>query len=478
MSQEGMSALERVQHLLDSGSFVETGRLVTARNTDFTPVPQEAPGDGVVTGYGTIDGRLAFVYSQDHRVLGGSMGEMHTKKILAVYEQALKTGAPVIGLIDCGGLRLQESVDALDAFGKLYLAQVKAKGIIVQIQALFGQAGGGMAISLALADFTFMESSASLFVNAPDAVEYPGSKRLDTSSVSFHTKETGLADFSGSEGEILSQIRSLFSILPQNNEDDLSYSENTDDLNRLTPELGGLYRDGLLALSVISDNYFVCEVKKDFAREMVTAFLKINGNTIGAVANRSQVLSPEGEVLEEFPRVLSHEGVDKAACFVEFCNEFRIPLLFLTDVQGYKANKCTERRMPQALASLSYAYAAATVPKVTLLTGEAFGTAMLPMGSKSLGADAVFAWEQTKVGLMDPKEAVKIIYAQEEDPAVLAREADRYEALQASALAAAKRGLVDDIISLEETRKRLAAAFEMLYTKSEGRPPRKNSHLI
>lgn len=468
------SASTRIAALLDENSFVEVGAYVTARSTDFNMTEQETPADGVVTGYGTIGGCLVYVYSQDASVMGGSMGEMHAKKISNLYSMAMKMGAPVIGFIDCAGLRLQEATDALNGFGQLYLNQTMASGVIPQISAIFGTCGGGMAVSAAITDFTFMEEkSARLFVNAPNAISGNYTSKCDTSSAAFQSEEAGLVDFVGDEAAVLEQIRTLISILPANNEDDMSYGECQDDLNRMCAGIEGLAGDAAQALAMISDNSFLMEVKKNYAPSMVTAFIRLNGVTIGCVANRSQ----DGEKKDE--PVLTAAGCEKAADFINFCDAFNIPVLTLVNVKGYQASKCTEKRIAKAAGRLTYAYANASVPKVTVIAKEAFGSAYLTMGSKSIGADVVFAWKDAVIGMMDPAEAVKIMYAKEieaaEDSVALIDEKKaEYTALQSSALAAAKRGYVDDIIEAQETRQRVAAAFEMLFTKREDRPSKKH----
>ena len=467
------SASSRIAALLDENSFVEVGAYITARSTDFNMTEQETPADGVVTGYGTIGGCLVYVYSQDASVLGGSMGEMHAKKICNIYSMAMKMGAPVVGLVDCAGLRLQEATDALDGFGKLYLSQTMASGVIPQITAIFGTCGGGMAVSAGITDFTFMEEkSGRLFVNAPNAIDGNYKEKCDTSSAEFQARESGLAD------SILSQIRSLVSILPSNNEDDMSYGECQDDLNRICENLGACTGDTALALSMISDNNFFMEVKKAYEPCMVTGFIRLNGTTIGCVANRTEVYE-DGEKKEEFEAVLSGKGCDKATDFINFCDAFNIPVLTLVNVKGYKAKKCSERRIAKAAARLTYAYANASVPKVTVVVKEAFGSAYLTMGSKSIGADVVYAWPNAVIGMMNPAEAVKIMYAGEisasgNAAALIAEKTAEYTTLQSSAVAAAKRGYVDDIIKAEETRQRVIAAFEMLFTKREDRPSKKH----
>lgn len=473
------SASSRIAALLDENSFVEVGAYITARNTDFNMTEQETPADGVVTGYGTIEGCLVYVYSQDASVLGGSMGEMHAKKISNIYSLAMKMGAPVIGLIDCAGLRLQEATDALNGFGQMYLNQTMASGVIPQISAIFGTCGGGMAVSAAITDFTFMEDkSAKLFVNSPNAINNNYTSKCNTSSAAFQSEEAGLVDYVGDEASILSQIRTLVSILPANNEDDMSYGECQDDLNRICTGIEGCAGDTGLALSMISDNNFFMEVKKSYDASMVTGFIRLNGTTVGCVANRSEVYE-NGEKTESYDAVLSARGCDKAADFISFCDAFNIPVLSLVNVKGYKASKCSEKLIARAAGCLTYAYANASVPKVTVIVKDAFGSAYLSMGSKSIGADVVYAWKDAVIGMMEPAEAVKIMYAKEIDAAddavaLINEKTAEYTALQSSALAAARRGYIDDIIEAGETRQRVIAAFEMLFTKREDRPSKKH----
>lgn len=474
------SAGSRIHQLLDENSFVEVGAYVTARNTDFNMTSKETPADGVVTGYGTIDGSLVYVYSQDASVMGGSMGEMHAKKLSNIYALAMKMGAPVIGLVDCAGLRLQEATDALHGFGQLYFDQAMASGVIPQICAIFGTCGGGMAVSSAIADFTFMEEKkAKLFVNSPNALDGNYAAKCDTSSAAFQSEEAGLVDFVGDEAGILAQIRSLVSILPANNEDDMSYDECTDDLNRICENLEGYAGDTAAALSVISDDQFFMEVKAAYGPSMVTGFIRLNGNTVGCVANRTVSYDENGEKKGEYEPVLTSRGCKKAARFISFCDAFNIPVLTLVNVKGYKADKCSERNIARECAKLTCAYANASVPKVTVIVGQAYGTAYLAMASKAIGTDMVYAWESASIGMMDAKAAVKIMYAQEiekaEDSVALIEEkAAEYQSLQSSAVAAAKRGYVDDVIKAEETRQRVIAAFEMLFTKRENRPDKKH----
>lgn len=474
------SASNRISALLDENSFVEVGGLITARNTDFNMTARETPADGVVTGYGTIEGCLVYVYSQDASVLGGSVGEMHAKKIAKLYAMAMKTGAPVIGLVDCAGLRLQEATDALNGFGEIYMSQTLASGVIPQIMAVFGACGGGMAVSAAMADFTFMENKKGrLFVNSPNALLGNYTAKCDTASAEFQSKETGVVDFTGDEEQILSGIRTLVSILPANNEDDMSYDECGDDLNRMCADLANYVGDTAIALTEISDNKFFFETKKDYAPAMVTGFIRLNGTTVGCVANRTESYDESGVKTAAYDALLTSQGCIKGAEFVEFCDSFSIPVLTLVNVKGYTATKCTERKIAKAAAKLTYAFANATVPKVTVVIGEAMGTAYLTMNSKSIGADLVYAWPDAMIGMMDPSEAAKIMYADEiakasDSAAMIKDKAETYRLLQSSALAAAKRGYVDDIIYPAETRARVIAAFEMLFTKREDRPDKKH----
>lgn len=478
------AASKRITGLLDENSFVEIGSLVTARNTDFNLQTKETPADGVVTGYGTIDGALVYVYSQDATVLGGAIGEMHAKKIVKLYDMAMKMGAPIIGLVDCAGLRLQEATDALNAFGSLYLAQSQASGVIPQITAIFGTCGGGMAVVPSLTDFTFMEEkNAKLFVNSPNALDGNYAEKCDTASAKFQSEEAGLVDFTGSEADILSSIRELVGLLPANNEEGAPVYDCDDDLNRVCLGLDAFAKDSAAAVSLIADGNYFYETKSAYGKDMVTGFIRLNGATVGVVANRSVEYGDNGEVVAEYDSVLSVQGARKAAEFVTFCDAFDIPVLTLTAVKGFKACKMSEANISREAARLTAAFAGATVPKVNVIVGEAYGSAYLTMNSKAIGADVVYAWPNASIGMMDADAAVKIIYADEiasadSAAAAISEKAIEYRALQSSALAAAKRGYVDDIIEAEDTRKRVIAAFEMLYTKREDLPVRKHGTTV
>ena len=469
----GNSASRRIAAMLDEGSFVEIGGAVTARSTDFNLQAKETPSDGVITGYGVIDGNLVYVYSQDATVLNGAVGEMHAKKIANIYDMAMKMGAPVIGLVDCAGLRLQEATDALEAFGSLYFKQAMASGVIPQITAIFGMCGGGLAVVPGLTDFTFMESkNAKLFVNSPNALEGNEISKCDTSTAEYQSKTAGLVDGSGTEEEILDQIRSLICMIPANNEDDLSYEECLDDLNRVCADLENAAEDTGIALATISDSNIFFETKKEYAKEMVTGFIRLNGMTVGAIANRSKIYDAEGNA-ESFEKVLTADGCKKAADFINFCDAFSIPVLTLTNVTGFEATKEAEKEMAKSVAKLTYAFANATVPKVNVIVGQAYGSAYIAMNSKSLGADMVYAWSDAEIGMMDSKLAAKIMYA-DADNETLKEKAAEYKELQSSPMSAARRGYVDAIIEPADTRRYVIGAFEMLFTKREDRPDKKH----
>ncbi|MBR1524590.1 MAG: carboxyl transferase, partial [Lachnospiraceae bacterium] len=351
------SAGRRIASLLDENSFVEIGAKVTARSTDFNLETKKAPGDGVMTGYGLIDGNLVYVYSQDASVLGGAVGEMHAKKIVNLYHMAMKTGAPVIGLIDSAGLRLEEATDALNAFGRIYHNQALASGVIPQITAVFGNCGGGLALIPGLTDFTFMEGSkAKLFVNSPNAIKGNYEEKKDTAAAKFQSEEAGIVDFVGSEDEIFAGIRELITFLPSNNEEE-ALTECTDDLNRASNVIASCTGDTAAAFAEIADDNAFLEVKSAYGKNMVTGFIRLNGATVGCIANRTEITGEDGKPAETFDAVLCHKGVKKAARFVKFCDAFEIPILTLTNVKGYGTCECTEKNIARDAATLTAAFA-------------------------------------------------------------------------------------------------------------------------
>jgi len=469
-----LSARERIASLLDENSFVEVGAYVTRRSTDFNLEQQEIPNDGVITGYGLIDGNPVYVFSQDSSSLGGSVGEMHAKKIIRLYDLALKAKAPVVGLIDSTGMRLQEASDALNGLGEIYAKQVMASGVIPQITAVFGNCGGGLAVMASLSDFSFMEEkNARLFLQTPNSLQGNHKQRLDTSGSDFNSK-SGSVDYVGStELEVLNKIRELISLLPSSNEEGSRISECNDNLNRLVPNFASELEDTKSALIDISDNYYFYELKAEYAKEMVTGFIRLNGITVGAIANRTKVLDENGKEVGRFESVLTTDGCKKAASFVRLCDAFNIPILTLTNVSGYKADVSEEKTIAKASAELVYAFADATVPKINVVIGKAYGSAYITMNSKHIGADYVFALPSAEIGMMDAKLAAQIMY--DGSPAEFVKEkAEEYAGLQNAVLSAAKRGYVDNIIEPETVRKHVIYAFEMLYSKYEERPLKKH----
>lgn len=480
---KAMSARERIACLLDAQSFVEIGASVHARNTDFNMSSQTTPADGVITGYGTIDSNLVYVFSQDASVMGGSIGEMHAGKIEKIYDLAMKTGAPVVGMYDCAGLRLQEATDALDALGRLYMKQTMASGVIPQYAAVFGQCGGGTALLTSLSDFTFMlDENASLFVNAPNTLDGNSIDKCNCAGAVFQSSEAGNVDFvCAEEAALLEQLRSLILMLPFNHEDVLAYDGCSDNLNRKTSDLSAS-ADAALVLRELADVGQYLEVKGNYAKEMTTAFIKLNGLTVGAVANRNTVTDEEGNVTEEFPKTLTVGGMEKAAEFIRFCDAFSIPVLTLVDTTGFETSVSAEKGTARAAARLIHTFADTTSPKITLITGEAFGSAYLTMNSGHIGADMIFAWPSSCIGMMHPDKAVRIIYhdeinASDDAQSLIAEKSAAYETLQTSPEAAAGRGYVDAVIDPESTRQHLIAALEMLYTKRAVCHPKKHSTL-
>ncbi len=469
-----LSARERIISLLDDNSFVEVGAFVTKRSTDFNLKQMETPADGVITGYGLIEGNPVYVYSQDSDSIGGSVGEMHAKKITNLYDLALKVGAPVIGLIDSTGIRLQEATDALHGFGEIFLKKTLASGVIPQITAVFGNCGGGLAVLASLSDFTLMEATqARLFVNSPNALLSNNKEKLDTAKAEFQAS-SGLVDYVGdTEDDVLGQIRKLITLLPSNNEADTAFSSSKDDLNRLLSGFTNELKDTKKALLSISDSNEFFEVKTEYAKEMITGFLRLNGVTVGAIANRLEVSDNLGKVVEHFDGALTTAGCYKAQSFITICDAFHIPILTLTNVTGYKSTVEEEKNIAIACGKLTHAFANATVPKVNLIIGKAYGTAYVSMNSKHIGADFVFALPSAEIGMMDSVLASQIMYPGE-SLEVQQDKAEEYASIQSSAQAAAKRGYVDAIIEPEDARKHIIYAFEMLATKRELRPSKKH----
>lgn len=448
-------AIGRINGLLDANSFVELGSLVTSRSTDFNVNAADTPSDGVVIGHGLIDGNLVFVFSQDASVLGGSIGEMHAKKILSVYDMAMKVGAPVIGLLDSTGVRLQESVDALEALGAILAKACEASGVVPQIMSVFGSCGGGLSVLTGVSDFVFMEKSAKLFVNSPDAIDGNSVDKCDTSACDYQFETAGTVDFVGTDAEIFAQIRKLIAVIPGSNVEDGVFDECTDDMNRAAEGLADKRGSVADLAAEISDNHFFFETKAGYAKSMVTGFIQLGGTTVGVIGNQAG----------EHGNVLHAEGCDKAAAFVKFCDAYEIPVLTLTNIEGYCTCQCAERRLPRALAALTNAFASATVAKINLITGSACGSSYVLMNSKSMGADLVYAFPDAKVEIMNPSLAANIMGA----------DANEFATKVNGLNNAARHGYVDRIVNFEDTRKYLIAGFEMLYTKKTFESYKKHS---
>ncbi len=464
-NKNALSAKDRIAALVDENSFVEIGAGITKRNTDFNMQEKQVPSDGVVTGYGLVQNNPVYIYSQDASVLNGTIGEMHAKKIAHVYELAIKTGVPVIGLIDCAGIRLQEASDALAGFGQIYKVKAKASGIVPQISAVFGNCGGGVAIMAAMSDFTFMEKkNAKLFVNSPNTLAGNYTEKLDTASAGFQ-QEAQVVDFAAEgEEEVLSGIRELVSILPGNNNDTAFSDECMDDLNRMTENFAAEIADPAVALEDIGDNNFFMEVKKEFAKEMVTGFICLDGMTIGVIANRTAQYDENGKTTAKYDARLTTAGCNKAVSFIKKCDAFNIPLLTLTNVEGFATTVEEEKTIAVAAAQLTAAFTEADVPKVNMVTGNAYGTAYICMNSKHIGADMVFALEGANIGVMDAQVAAKVMYGDDKN-ADIAEKAAGFAA-KSGTEAAAARGYIDSVVAPGSARKQLLYAFEMLFSKS------------
>jgi acetyl-CoA carboxylase carboxyltransferase component len=448
-----MSARERIEALVDANSFVEIGGMITKRNTDFNMQEKVVPADGVITGYGIIGDNLVFVYSQDATAMNGAVGEMHAKKIASLYEMAIKAGAPIIGLVDCAGIRVQEALDALAGFGEIYMKKVKASGVIPQISAILGSCGGGVAISSKLSDITVMDADEGhFFVNSPNAIAGNRVDKCDTSAAAFQAQAGNVDIVCHGEAEVMTAIRELIEILPANAGVPAGV-ETSDDINRMLAGFASYAKNAKEALTQIADDTRFIELKADYGQEMITGLMTLNGSTVGAIAN-----SAEG--------VLSTAGCKKAEQFVYFCDSFGLPVITLTNAKEYAATLEEEKTISQAVADLTYAFASADVPKINVITGEAYGSAYVAMNSKHVGADLCLALDTAKVGVMDARVAVQIMYEDEITKAAdtkkaLDEKAEEFDEQQKGAEAAAKRGYVDNVIAGESIRKHLIYALQM-----------------
>lgn len=450
------AARQRIEKLLDANSFVEIGAAIRARATDFNPHPAEESSDGVITGYGLIEDSLVYVYSQDASVLGGSIGEMHARKITRMYDMAIRTGAPVIGLIDSAGLRLQEGMDALDAVAQIYAKQAAASGQIPQISAVFGRCGGSLAVAASMCDFTLMENGAHLFINAPNTLAGNREEDNDTSTAASRAA-AGVTDFTGTEEEVLGKVRELVSVLPSNFED-IAEAETEDDMNRDCPGITAGADPAAVFAEAADDRKFV-EIRQAYAPEMVTGFVRLGGTTAGVFGTRSQALTAG--------------GCEKAAALVKFCDAFGLPVVSLTNAAGFAAAVGEENREGSAAADLTMALARASVPKINVITQKAMGSAYAVMNARATGADFTFAFPGAVIGIMDALMAVRVI-APGADSASFEAARKRYEEKQCSVSGAASRGLVDRIVEPSELRRYLIGALEVLYTKRVDTPAGKH----
>ncbi|PIE04838.1 MAG: methylmalonyl-CoA carboxyltransferase [Spirochaetales bacterium] len=484
-SKGKMTARERITLLFDEGSFVELDAFVSHRSTYFGMDKVSTPAEGVITGYGKVDGRLVYAYSQDFTVLGGSLGEMHAAKICKVMDAAIKVGAPMVGFNDSGGARIQEGIDALKGYGDIFFRNTRASGVIPQIVAVMGPCAGGAVYSPAIADFIFMvDKTSQMFITGPQVIKTVTGEEVSAESLggaTTHNTTSGVAQFmAGDDASCIAEIRRLLGFLPSNNMETAPEVPTSDSLNAADPQLNTLVPenankpyDMFDVIRAVADNGDYMEYQALYARNMITAFTRINGRTVGIVANQPMVLAG----------CLDINASDKSARFIRMCDTFNIPVLTLVDTPGFLPGTGQEfGGIIRHGAKLLYAYSEATVPLVTLITRKAYGGAYIAMGSRHLGADVVLAWPSAEVAVMGPKGAANIVFRKEiknaEDPETAqARLIADYEKEFATPYKAAERGYVDDIIEPAVTRSRLADALDMLASKQGSRPPKKHGNI-
>ncbi len=479
-----LTARERVQLLMDEGSFEEIGALVVHRTTDFGMADQQFYGDGVVTGYGTVDGRLVYVFAQDFTVFGGALSETHAEKICKIMDMAMKNGAPVIGLNDSGGARIQEGVRSLGGYADIFYRNVMASGVVPQISAIMGPCAGGAVYSPAMTDFTIMvEGTSYMFVTGPNVVKTVTNEEVSSEELggaSAHSTKSGVTHLTASNDvDCLRQVKQLLSYMPQNCEDKpkrLDYTTGTEireELEGIIPENANQPYDMRDVINGVCDLDSFFEIHPDYADNIVVGFCRIAGKSIGIVANQPMSLAG----------VLDVESSKKAARFTRFCDCFNIPLLVLVDVPGFLPG--TDQEWNAIItngAKLLYALSEATVPRVTLITRKAYGGAYDVMNSKHIGADMNFAWPSAEIAVMGAKGASEIIFKKEikaaDDPAAkLAEKEKEYGELFANPYSAAKRGFIDEVIYPKETRRKLIKAFDMLENKVAVLPKKKHGNI-
>ena len=479
-----LTARERIDLLLDKGSFREVDAFVEHRTQDFNLGEQKYLSDSVVTGWGTIEGRLAYVFSQDFTVFGGSLGEVHAAKICKIMDMAMKAGAPVIGLNDSGGARIQEGVVSLGGYADIFLRNTLASGVIPQLSAIMGPCAGGAVYSPALTDFIFMvRNSSYMFVTGPDvvkAVTHEDVSFEDLGGASVHSEKSGVCHIAGeNEADTLYLIRKMLSYLPQNNMEDPPFVQTSDDplrmeqaLDNIIPESPDKPYDIKEIIRLIVDNGEFYEVQENFAANIVIGFARLGGHSVGIVANQPAVLAG----------VLDIDASEKSARFVRFLDSFNIPIITFEDVPGFMPGTHQEHNgIIRAGAKLLFAYCEATVPKLTVITRKAYGGAYCVMSSKHLRGDVNLAWPTAEIAVMGPDGAVNIVFRKEleraDDP--VKRKAElvtEYREKFANPYVAAERGYIDDVIEPKETRPRLINALEMLENKRDANPPKKHGN--
>lgn len=476
-----LTARERLDILLDTDSFEEFDMFVEHRCAHFGMEKQSIPGDGSVIGHGTINGRLVFVYSQDFTVYGGSLSETNARKICKLMDMAMKMGAPVIGINDSGGARIQEGVDSLSGYGEIFQRNVAASGVIPQISLIMGPCAGGAVYSPALTDFTFMvRGSSYMYVTGPDVVKSVTHETVsheELGGANIHTTRTGIADMAfDNDIEALLQIRRLFNFLPLSNRTDQPQWQTTDpadrvemSLNTLVPDNPNKPYDMKELITRVVDEFDFFEIQPDYARNILIGFGRMEGRTVGFVANQPQHMAG----------CLDIDASRKAARFVRFCDAFNIPLITLVDVPGFLPGTAQEHQgIIKHGAKLIFAYAEATVPKITLITRKAYGGAYIVMNSKHLQGDINYAWPSAEIAVMGPEGAVDIIFREAaKDPVLKDRKVEEYRKKFASPFVAASRGYLDDIIRPQNTRWRLCKALDILMSKQVERPWKKHDNL-
>ncbi|HHW32415.1 MAG TPA: methylmalonyl-CoA carboxyltransferase [Clostridiaceae bacterium] len=480
-----LTARERIKLLFDPDSFVEVDAFVETRSTEFDMQKKKVLGDGVVTGYGTIDGRPVFVASQDFTVIGGSLGEMHARKIIKVMDMAMKTGTPFISINDSGGARIEEGLDSLSGYGDIFYRNTLASGVIPQISVIMGPCAGGAVYSPAITDFIFMvDKTSQMFITGPQVIKAVTGEEVtleELGGASVHTSVSGVAHFkSSNEEECIASIKKLLSYLPDNNLSDPPVYVSNDDINRISEELNEIIPsdsnkpyDMLDIISRVVDNGEVFEIQKDFAKNIIIAFARMNGKTVGIVANQPNVLAGSLDV----------NSSDKAARFVRFCDSFNIPIVTFTDVPAFLPGVGQEHGgIIRHGAKLLYAFSEATVPKVNVIVRKAYGGAYIAMNSKTIGADMVFAWPTAEIAVMGPEGASNIIFKKEiasaDDPVEMRNQKiQEYRDKFSNPYVAAARGYVDDVIEPATTRLRVISALEMLSGKRENRPAKKHGNI-